>query len=659
MKETEERVAGPERTGGQGLDVNQEESGNRAILELLTDPVCGPQTDLVITYRDGLNGQGAYEVWAQRGMVRFERFLADGGYGYRVIEQAGENPIENQDPAALATLAEEMDAAAKSGASGDNVQRAFIEPEFMSYPLAYERIAQLFDSPNAPDIAISPKSYAFGRQPGQHGSMDVVQTRAPLVFSGPGVKTGMTDIVSAQVDVAPTLAKLLGLPLIDGKDASGRTSSERGVAPDVYLKRQDGLVMEAIIDEDGPRPERAYIMLLDGLSNTEMLERLEHDREVIPNLARLIERGLTFRYGTMVNFPSITWPSHNTLGTGAWCGRHDIVNPTYYLRETKQTVTPQGMQFDTARFLSKDVETLFEAVHRAFGAWDGHRGAITASIDEPCTRGALHATLERRMVIDMTRFRETVQANRDDTCPRWKAEGQQNAYRYSFTDIQGLAQALLLFAQPEQPAPVFTYHEFSLTDAVGHDYGPHHEAIRDALIETDRRIGKILSLLEERGLFESTLFVVVADHGMATTDTELAADQVQAVLNAGLKAVVPAPFIYLVDMEVVVEPSADGRTLTVTVLDNDANSHGEKPSIAGAQVRVIGSRGAVLAQATTDTFGVAGLPLPVNEPPEHLVISVHHDDFNPRHVRLDGSNVVEDLRARLYGRRIRNLETET
>jgi hypothetical protein len=28
---------------------------------------------------------------------------------------------------------------------------------------------------------------------------------------------------------------------------------------------------------------------------------------------------------------------------------------------------------------------------------------------------------------------------------------------------------------------------------------------------------------------------------------------------------------------------------------------------------------------------------------------VHHDDFNPRHLRLDGTSVGEDLRAVLYG----------
>ena len=587
-------------------------------------------------------------------MVRFVRFyLPEGGYGYRVIDQAGENPVADQDPTALSTLAEEMEAAANSGFSGTDPGKAFVEPEQMSYPLTYERIAQLFDSPNAPDIAISPKSYAYGRQPGQHGALDVVQSRAPLVFSGPGVISGETDAICSHVDVTPTLAKLLGLRLIDGMDSSGRTSSERGVAPDVYLKRQDGRVIDEVLDSDRENsPERVYILLLDGLSNTELRERLEHDREAIPNLARIIERGVTFRYGTFATFPTITWPSHNTLGTGAWCGHHDIVNPTYYLRETRQVVTPQGSIWETERYLADEVETLYEAIHRNSGKWDPStgKGVITASLNEPCGRGATHATLERRLLVDPERMREVAKENRGDTNPRWKEEGQEQVYRYSGTDIQGVVQSLMLFDSdtPHQP-PVFTFHEFSLTDAVGHEYGPHHEALRDALVETDKRIGKILSLLDRRGLFESTLFVISADHGMAPTDIGLAADPAQAVIEAGLKAVVTSPLIYLLDMDVTVEPSADGRTVSATVLENDTDAHGEKPALDGADVQVIGRHAKVLAEAKTDAFGVAGLPLPVGEDPESLVMRVEHERFNTRRLRLDGTNLVEDVGKRLYG----------
>lgn len=654
MTTTERRIAPPERLAGQGLDPHQEESGNRAIVALLTDSSHG-ETDWAATYRyttdsDGLPLEGAYEVWSNRGMIRFRRFIAEGGgFGYEVIEQVGENPIANQDPTAVATIAEEREAAEKSGLWKGDPNRAFMDPQTLSYPLAYEKIAQLFDSPNAPDLIVNPKTYQYGRQPGQHGAADVVQARAPLVMSGPGIQgNGVTDNLCAQVDIAPTIAKLLGMPLIDGKDSTGRTSSERGVDPDVYLRRQDGRPMDEIIDPDR-RPDRAYIFLLDGLSNTELKERLEHDRESIPNLSRIIENGLMFRYGTIVNFPSITWPSHNALGTGAWCGHHDVVNPTYYLREKRETITPQGMVWETGKYVTGDVETLYEAVHRVFGKWDGTKGEVTASINEPCMRGAGHSTLERRVMVDQERMAELTKANRDDTNPRWKAENMESIRRYSHSDIQGAVQSMMLFSDEKQPPPKFTFHEFSLTDSVGHDYGPHHEAVLDALVETDKRIGKILDVVEARGLFDSTLFIITTDHGMAPIDTDRAADQVQAVKGAGLASVNTMPLVYLLDLAVTIEASADGRTATITVVENDANERGEQPPVKDADVRVVTHAGKVAAEAKTDAFGVCGVPLPGDEEPEHIVIRVEREGFNTRHLRLDGTNVVEDIRKRLYG----------
>src|SRR5687768_15864641 len=234
------RIHGPERPGGQGLDLEQEESGNRAILALLADPEVAAQTDLVLTWRAGEGGEpGAYEAWSARGLVRFRRVLGDDGrLGFDVIEVVGENPLANQDPHALRTVDEERAAAAASGFSAEDPARRFIAPHRQSYPFAYERVAQLFDSPNAPDLAVSPRDWCSGAQPGTHGGLHVRQSRAPLWLAGPGVRRGVHDLAARAVDIAPTCLAALGFPEIDGADASGRSASERGVPPDVYLARQ-------------------------------------------------------------------------------------------------------------------------------------------------------------------------------------------------------------------------------------------------------------------------------------------------------------------------------------------------------------------------------------------------------------------------------------
>jgi hypothetical protein len=634
---SERTVALPERPGGQGLDSNQEESGNRAIHALLTHNLVGGQTHFVATYRDG-----AYEVWAADGMVRFERTIGEGGYEYHVVETIGQNPIENQDALAVASVEEELDAARRSGHPTDEPNQTFIEPEHLSYPLAYERVSQLFDSPNAPDLVINPKSYAFGRQLGQHGSLDVVQSRAPLCFAGPNVRPGSSPTAARHIDIAPTIAKLMGFPQVSGRDMCGRPSN------DVYFKRQDGAPIDSIIDESAAKPERTYIFLLDGFANDELQWRLDNEPDALPNLRSLIERSHRFQYGSIVNFPSITWPSHNAIGTSCWCGHHDIVNPTYYLRETRQVVTPQGQQFDSAKFLSDDVETLYEAFHRVYGSWEGEDGALTAAIHEPCTRGADHSVLERKVIGDRETLRDLTLECASDRSPRWDADEMKAMQNESTVDARGVAQVLALFAMENKPR--FVFHEFTLTDGTAHDYGPHSAGHRDAVDETDKRIGRVISMLKERGLYDSTLFVITADHGMAAIDTELAANQLDLLPQEGMKGIVAPPLFYLLDMAVEIEHARDGRTATITVLANDADETGEQPPVAGAEVTVSGPGGKVLSRVTTDGGGVAGVPLPVEVPAHDIVVTVHHDAYNPRHLRLDGANIAIDLRELLYGR---------
>jgi hypothetical protein len=206
-----------------------------------------------------------------------------------------------------------------------------------------------------------------------------------------------------------------------------------------------------------------------------------------------------------------------------------------------------------------------------------------------------------------------------------------------------------LYTDESHPPPKFMFHELTLTDGVGHDYGPHSDGERTALDETDVRIGRIMDVLDAQGLLDTTLFVMTTDHGMAPTDADLRANQVQAVVDAGMKAVVPAPLVYLIDMAVKITAHEDGRTAMVEVLANDADESGERPPVHGAEV-MLGTHGAkVLARAKTDAGGTCGLPLPANVEPEDMFISVQHDDYNPRRLLLDGTSVREDLRELLYG----------
>jgi Type I phosphodiesterase / nucleotide pyrophosphatase len=639
------RAVGPERPGGQGIDHNQEESGNLAIAKLLTSDDGRAWTDFVATCRLGEDGAAVYEAWARRGMVRWIRHYDEGGYSYEVLEAVGQNPLAKQDARALTTLAEEL-------AAGRNAESPYVEPEKLTYPYAYERLSQLFDSPNAPDLVVNPKSYAYGRQPGQHGALDVIQSRSPLIFSGPGVKRGeMVEALPRQIDIAPTIAKLLDWPLIDGRDSTGRTSGERGHEPDVYLRRQDGEPLDELFDGSGTMPERIYIFLLDGQSHPELLHRLETEADSIPNLRRLIEGGTMLRWGSITNFPSITWPSHNAIGSGCWSGHHDIVNPTYYLRDRRETVSPQGMQFDTGRFLNDDVETLYEAFHRVYGGWDGAQGgAFVASVNEPCTRGGDHASLERRLVGDRGELIMLTKETEDQISARWFNELEEQGHKLmGQIDNRALGQARQLLRDGTHPVPKFIFCEFSQPDSAAHDYGPHHEGARVALDETDVRIGHILADMDDRGLFASTLFIITADHGMAQQDIELRANPARIPERDGMAAVTTEPLIYLRDIAVEITVAHDGRTAQIAVVDNDADTNGENPAIARAEILVSDHRDGRVARTTTDVNGNAGIAIPADLDPGDLRIAIRAEGFNPRHMLLDGSNLALNLRELLYG----------
>lgn len=632
------RVHGPERLQGQGLDPQQYESGDRAIVALLTDSTVGEQVDLLLTWRGDHRDTGAYEVWARRGMVRFRRLVDDeGALHFQVLEVVGENPIEAQDPLALNTVALEREAAAASGFDAGDPARRFIAPAHQTYPFGYERVAQLFDSPNAPDIAVSPNDWCSGNQPGTHGALHVRQARAPLWFSGPGVRAGRHPIAARSVDIAPTCLAALGFPTVDGLGPTGEPTEG------VHLARQDGRVLDEILDPDGAaaRPTRLYVLLMDGMHQTELEDRLARDPEGLPNLRRLRDRAAVLDGGSMVNFPSITWPSHTAIVTGTWCGHHDVVNPTYYLRDRRETVSPQGLQVGTERFASTAVESLHEAFHRA------RPGSFTAAIHAPFGRSADHAVLEGRNLCDRSRVKELTMRYAGDMNPRWVDEHPAVASE-SLLDTRGMAQVAELLTRDDLD-PVFVYHELALTDGAGHEYGPHHDGLADALTETDRRIGHVLDLLDERGLFDETLFVVTADHGMAPQAVELRANPAAHVLDAGFAAVVAEPMIWLLDVAVEVERKPDLRTARVAVTECDALESGDRPPVDGAEVEVHlhrdGLEPRLVARGRTDANGLFGFATPSDAESRHLTVVVRAHGFNPRHLRLDGAPLHVDPRT--------------
>jgi hypothetical protein len=459
-----------------------------AIEVLLADDLAHV-VDLVLRARDGI-----VEAHSRSGSVGFTH------EGPRWVRAA--NPLERQDPAAFSPLAQEL---------------ANIRPpnERNHYPHAYSNAAQLFDDPRAPDLAVlhtpAHNWEERGGHRGEHGSLDVVQSRAPLILAGRGVRRlGRRPAHARMVDVAPTLAALLDVEPFDG----------------AALKSLDGRVLEEVLDREDP-PERVVAFLCDG-TNANVLHAMAEAGE-LPTVSRLMGEGTTFDHGLVASFPSATLANHTTALTGVHPGHHGVLHNAYFDRATaRQIITNAPQTWHLAREeLSGRVETLFEAVARS-------GGGFTAAIDEPTDRGASYTTFDFLRRGEVGELQAALPSAADVPGATRQFVDSKRDYAWATSaDHMAVMQATQMWAgSAGNPRPRFMWVNLILPDAGNHSGGPHSDIGHAALRDTDRRLGQILEALDWGG--GSTAFALLADHGMEETDPDCRGDFDEALERAGI-----------------------------------------------------------------------------------------------------------------------------
>jgi phosphonoacetate hydrolase len=475
---------------------------DRALDVLLGEPLA-PIVDLVAWMVE----PGSYEVASPEGRVRFRRGTradSDAPVTYAIDSTHGASPVANQDPSHLGTL--EAERASPHPARAAN-----------AYPHAFDHLAQLFDHPSAPDLVVLHSGAHYwgdqGGHLGEHGSLGVLQARAPFIAAGAGVHPrGMADASCRLVDVFPTVLALLGI--------DPAPSSE--VAPPL-----DG---SALVDAIAARGGARHVVgiLMDGTNPNVLYDAAA--RGDAPNLARLMAAGTTYRHGAIASMPTVTLANHTSILTGRHPGHHGVLHNAWIDRATgAQVVTnspttwPQSM-----RWLHEGVETIHDAVHRA------RPGAVSISINEPCDVGADFS------VFDLVRRGEAVDraplaADLPDATQRFvrPSKDYQWSSRIDHTAVEqfrGIWSGSYRGRAWERP--VFSWVNFTLTDAAFHEGGPYSEIAAASVRDTDARIGHLIDAVERSGAFGDTAFVVVADHGMQLADEAVTGDW-DAALRAG------------------------------------------------------------------------------------------------------------------------------
>jgi hypothetical protein len=583
----------------QGVNENEEAALAMALPALMGDDT----VDFV-----ALRREDEYEVHAARGSVSFHREQTREGRQYVVDDVVGENPIERQDPSWISTYEEEL--AAGDNPNNINLRRdgyprgdprlSFIQPENDSYPFAYERIAAYFDHPDSADLMINWKSYAHGDVDlGEHGSLNVTQSRSPLILWGRGIAPGELDEFIRQVDVAPTVAKLLGFPTTFGVDERGIWSHQ------VYLTQQDGHPIESALN--GATAEHVIVLVLDGLAHTELLHELEAHADLLPNFARLAQEGAVARYGSITNWPSVTYPSHNVIGSGVYSGHHGLVDNQYFLRDEAKRADPIDQLLLTEGFFNPNgpAETLHMAVHRVFGDYNRHgqSGAVTASLMDPSVAGADKADLEFR---DRTRqvpfpplglkFPPGIPYPVALALP-W------DIYFAQYTELAALWQFYYLYENGVSPSPTYLIMNFSTTDSAGHAIGPHGDDMLTVLEHIDLDLGAVFDWLELWGLTEKTALILTSDHGMQLGDPSRSGWPIDSLEAAGVRREADTwlgVYFAIADVRFDLDALAPNeyQLFQVSVTDIDTG-------IPAAEVELTATDGVTELSARTDERGIA------------------------------------------------------
>ena len=213
-------------------------------------------------------------------------------------------------------------------------------------------------------------------------------------------------------------------------------------------------------------------------------------------------------------FPSVTYPSHTTMVTGALPAHHGI----YY----NSPFEPGG---ETGRWYWEAaairLPTLWNAAHAA--------GLTTAAVGWPVSVGAqidwnlpeVWSVEKGSLAVDALRRaarpagllaeveREATGRLREDS---W------DSHSLTHDDAAGSMAAYLLATR--RPS-LLLLHVLEV-DHFQHEEGREHPLVRQALANADRAVGKLVDAARRAGILDRTAFLVTGDHGFLDIHTEVA-----------------------------------------------------------------------------------------------------------------------------------------
>lgn len=367
-------------------------------------------------------------------------------------------------------------------------------------------------------------------------------------------------------------------------------------------------------------PARHVVLItLDGFA----AYLLDDPASPVPTLRRLAERGTTAAGVTPVN-PSVTWPNHTTLITGAAPRRHSVLFNGVLVRPGPG----RAVRVDPARDQSDLIAmpTIFEAMQEAKLA--------TAAVNWPCLRNCPciddnFPDVPEQMNYTTPRLREALVDAKVLAAPTQEAFAALSA---PAKDQVWTAAACDIIRRRK---PALLALHLLVTDGVHHKYGPQSLAGYAALAQVDFEVREVLRAIEDAGIADDTAIIVTADHGFAKAE-KLILPNVLLVREKMLK-IGPTG----VPLKGKVQAVPEGGTAFLYLLD---------PSSAAADRRRVrelfeGQEG--ISQIIEPAqFGEYGLPDPADNPqaPDLVLAAADGYGFGGGHVGADWVRPIDAAR---------------
>lgn len=286
---------------------------------------------------------------------------------------------------------------------------------------------------------------------------------------------------------------------------------------------------DCFADFDSAKAEYAVIIIIDGC-RPEYLKLAS-----LPNIEELERRGITYHQAWVGQMPNNTPPVHATLGTGVFPARHHVVGFNWKDPETGKSFYPRSVKNIRSGAFAKvisdaKVPSIFELYKRIHP----NEHTLAMSSVKPYAAIPLGNYGADYILFTPAEKKENVEMGEEDiekggirlfeALSGHEVEGELlnqinfkiKPYKHPGDYDTWTVEAFLTVFNAKKPnLSMINLPEIDIT---GHKWGGliSPETIKPVIENVDLQIGRIVKAFKEAKIFEKTLFVILADHGMVT-----------------------------------------------------------------------------------------------------------------------------------------------